>query len=235
MIDVGVDVGGTFTDFTFFDRDSGELWVKKVPSTPSDVAAAVLTGLDDIDLADVGNIIHGTTVALNSVIQRAGANMALITTRGFRDHIEIGDTLRYTGGLYDHRWVRTPPYPVPHERRFELDERTDGDGDVVRPVREAEVAALAEELRPLDLEAVAICFLNSYVNPTQRKPRRRMAGGASSGLRHLGVLGESRVPRVSALHHGGVQRLRHPDDRRLCRPSRNRRSPSAAISATCST
>ena len=72
MIDVGVDVGGTFTDFTFFDRESGDHWVKKVSSTPSDVAVAVLAGLEEIELSRVGNIIHGTTVALNSVIQRGG-------------------------------------------------------------------------------------------------------------------------------------------------------------------
>ncbi len=165
MIDVGVDVGGTFTDFTFFDRESGEHWVRKVPSTPSDVAAAVIAGLEDIDLSRAGNIIHGTTVALNSIIQRAGARMAILTTAGFRDHVEIGDTLRYTGGLYDHQWVRTPPYPIPHKRRFEVDERTSGDGAIVRPVRESEIEDLARQLEQLGVEAVAICYLNSYLNP----------------------------------------------------------------------
>lgn len=169
MIDVGVDVGGTFTDFTFFDRESGEHWVKKVPSTPSDVAAAVLTGLEDIDLGRVGNIIHGTTVALNSVIQREGARTALVTTQGFRDHIEIGDTLRYTGGLYDHRWVRTPPYPVPHQRRFEVTERTSGDGEVLVSPEEGQLTAIAEQLAADGVEAVAVCFLNSYMNPANER------------------------------------------------------------------
>ena len=165
MIDVGVDVGGTFTDFTFFDRESGDHWVKKVSSTPSDVAAAVLAGLEDVELSRVGNIIHGTTVALNSVIQRGGAKTAIVTTKGFRDHIEIGDTLRYTGGTYDHRWVRTPPYPVPHDQRFTIDERTSGDGEVLVAVNESEVERLAETLAELGVEAVAVCFLNSYMNP----------------------------------------------------------------------
>ncbi|MBJ86941.1 MAG: hypothetical protein CL461_01745 [Acidimicrobiaceae bacterium] len=169
MIDVGVDVGGTFTDFTFFDRESGDHWVKKVSSTPSDVAAAVLAGLEDVELSRVGNIIHGTTVALNSVIQRAGAKTAIVTTKGFRDHIEIGDTLRYTGGIYDHRWVRTPPYPVPHEQRFTIDERTSGDGEVTVAVNDSEVEQLAETLAELEFEAVAVCFLNSYMNPENER------------------------------------------------------------------
>ena len=157
---VAVDVGGTFTDFTFFDRESGQHWVKKVPSTPSDVAAAVLTGLEDIELSRVGNIIHGTTVALNSVIQAAGANMACVTTAGFRDHIELGDPLRYPGGLYDHRWVRTPPYPIPHERRFEVAERGAGDGALIEPADEAQVEPLARDLDQAGVDAVPLRFLN---------------------------------------------------------------------------
>ncbi len=184
MIDVGVDVGGTFTDFTFFDRESGEHWVKKVSSTPSDVAAAVLAGLEDVELSRVGNIIHGTTVALNSVIQRAGAKTAIVTTKGFRDHIEIGDTLRYTGGIYDHRWVRTPPYPVPHEQRFTIDERTSGDGEVLVPVNESEVERLAETLADLEFEAVAVCFLNSYMNPENE---RRAADALSKHLPNVAI------------------------------------------------
>ena len=169
MIDVGVDVGGTFTDFTFFDRDSGDHWVKKVPSTPSDIAEAVLEGLKEVDLSQVGNIVHGTTVALNSVIQRVGAKTALLTTPGFRDHIEIGDTLRYTGGLYDHQWVRTPPYPVPHSQRFEVQERTSGDGKVEVSVSEENIKEVAQTLQDLEIEAVSICFLNSYLNPENEK------------------------------------------------------------------
>lgn len=163
VLEIGVDVGGTFTDFTFFDHDAGRLWVKKVSSTPEDVAQGVLNGLAEEDLERVQSILHGTTVAINAVLQAKGAKTAILTTAGFQDHIEIGDTLRYTGGLFDHKWVRTRP-PVPHSLRFTVNERTAPDGRIDIPVSEEELEKILERLKEENVESLAVCFLNSYVN-----------------------------------------------------------------------
>src|ERR1700761_3743662 len=118
-MNIGIDVGGTFTDFVFLSDDDGSVRVKKVPTDPSDLPGTVLRGLEDIALGEATSIVHGTTVAINAILQETGAKTAILVTSGFRDQIEIGDTLRYTGGLFDHKWSRTRPYPVPHDRRFE--------------------------------------------------------------------------------------------------------------------
>jgi N-methylhydantoinase A len=162
MIDIGIDVGGTFTDFVFLSGDGGGVRVNKVPTDPDDLPGTVLRGLEEIDLAEVGSIVHGTTVAINAVLQHKGAATAIVTTAGFRDHIEIGDTLRYTGGLFDHKWTRTRPYPVPHDRRFEVKERVSPAGQVEIAPDEQDLSAIADELERTGVEAVAVCFLNSY-------------------------------------------------------------------------
>ena len=163
MIDIGIDIGGTFTDFVFLHED-GHGAVSKVPTTPDDLAGAVMRGLEHVDLREVSSIVHGTTAALNAILQSRGAETAIVTTRGFRDQIEIGDTRRYTGGLFDHRWVRTRPYPVPHSRRFEVTERMSPVGEVDIAPDPADVAAVAEALERAGVEAVAICLVNSYTN-----------------------------------------------------------------------
>lgn len=163
MIDIGIDVGGTFTDFVFLSEEQKDaVRVNKVQTNPDDLPGTVLKGLEGIDLADVSSIVHGTTVAINAVLQQRGATTAILTTAGFRDHIEIGDTLRYTGGLFDHKWTRTRPYPVPHERRFEIKERVSPQGEVELPPDEGDLDSIVEALQQQGVEAVAICFLNSY-------------------------------------------------------------------------
>ena len=165
MLNIGIDVGGTFTDFVFIDDDGGGPRVNKVPTDPADLPGTVLKGLEGIDLGEVNSIVHGTTVAINAVLQEKGARTALLTTAGFRDHIEIGDTLRYTGGLFDHKWTRTRPYPVPHERRFTVAERVSPEGEVEVAVAAEELEQVASAMEAQEVEAVAVCFLNSYLNP----------------------------------------------------------------------
>ena len=99
MLTVGIDVGGTFTDFVFLDRVTKAVSWRKVPTTPDDPTPAVLAGLADA-VPRIERIVHGTTIGTNAILQRKGSTVALITTQGIRDQIEIGDTLRYTGGLY---------------------------------------------------------------------------------------------------------------------------------------
>jgi N-methylhydantoinase A len=165
MLNIGIDVGGTFTDFVFIDDGGGGPRVNKVPTDPADLPGTVLKGLEGVDLGEVDSIVHGTTVAINAVLQEKGARTALLTTTGFRDHIEIGDTLRYTGGLFDHKWTRTRPYPVPHERRFTVAERVSPEGEVEVAVSEEELEKAVKAMEAQDVEALAVCFLNSYLNP----------------------------------------------------------------------
>ena len=163
MFNVGIDVGGTFTDFVYLDNTTGELSWRKVPTTPDDLVQGVLDGLAD-SIPDLDRIIHGTTIATNAILQRRGATVALITTRGLRNQIEIGDTRRYTGGLHDHRWVREKPFMVPHALRFEVTERISHTGEIVEALNTNDLLPIIETLKAQAIKAVAVCFLNSYVN-----------------------------------------------------------------------
>lgn len=166
---IGIDIGGTFTDFVIYRHDTGELNYLKLPSTPENPAMAVLLGLerclDSSILADSkGNIsiLHGSTVATNALVERKGASMALITTSGFGDVLQIGRQNR--PALYDFSIDPLPPL-VPESLRFELDERIDKDGNVIQSLDPLQVSNLVERIKNLNLEAVAVCFLFSFVNP----------------------------------------------------------------------
>jgi N-methylhydantoinase A len=172
MYRIGFDVGGTFTDFTLHDTANGTLRHFKVPSTPGDPSEAIEAGLRTlletlrITPQDVSFVGHGTTVATNMVIERRGVPTGLITTRGFRDVLEIGRQLR--PHLYDYT-VRTPVPLVPRERRLEVNERLDAAGGELHPLNEAEVAAAIDALAAQGVEAIAICFLHSYLNDAHER------------------------------------------------------------------
>jgi N-methylhydantoinase A len=158
---IGVDVGGTFTDFVLYDAESGETRTAKVPSTPEDQSVGILEGLRKlgVPLGEVAGIAHGTTVATNALIERDGAKTAFLTTEGFRDTLEIRRTNRQE--LYDAHWV--PPSPlVPRRNRLEVRERLRWDGEVDTPLDEAQVEDIIETLEAREIEAVAICFLHAY-------------------------------------------------------------------------
>jgi N-methylhydantoinase A len=163
--DVGVDIGGTFTDLVFYERATGTLSVGKVPSTPEDPSVGLIAGLEGRELEQLNRFVHATTVVLNALLQRRGAEIAMVTTLGFRDHIEIGDTRRYTGGLFDHRWRREKPLALPHSHRFVVAERTLYDGNVAAKPDRAELEAVAKQISDAGVAAVAVCFINSYINP----------------------------------------------------------------------
>jgi len=162
---IGIDIGGTFTDFVLFDTESQSLQFFKVPSTrPADIG--VLKGLEKLsselgaDLNKISRIVHGSTVATNALIEKKWAKTALITTQGFRDVLEIGRQQR--DSLYDFNVDRAEPI-VPRERRYEVSERVDAMGNVLTPLDESAVSALIPKLK--GCEAVAISFLFSYLNP----------------------------------------------------------------------
>jgi N-methylhydantoinase A len=160
---VGVDTGGTFTDLVAIG-EHGTRKSAKVPSTPPDFEAGIFDGLErlGIDPADVSLIVHGTTITTNAVVTKSGAKTALLTTKGFRDVLEIRRANRED--LYDILW--DPPAPlVPRFNRLEVTERVNYAGEVLTSVDEEEVRRLADVLRKRGVESVAICFLHSYMNP----------------------------------------------------------------------
>lgn len=163
---VGVDVGGTFTDLLVFDEVEGRLLSAKVPSLPGAQWQGVLNALSEleIDFDAVRAFVHGTTIATNALLERKGAKTALVTTNGFRDVLEIGKGRRLTGGLFDTAWQRPKPL-VPRDLRHELAERTAADGAILSPAPDDEVESLIAVLRQQGAEAIAVAFVNSYLNP----------------------------------------------------------------------
>ncbi len=164
---VGVDIGGTFTDIVAA-RPDGRLHVAKVSSTTHDPERAVVDGLAAL-LARAGiapdqvvDVVHGSTVASNAILQKSGARTGLITTRGFRDVLEIG-RIR-TPEMFDLTWTKPEPL-VPRRLRLEVDERIGADGAIVRPLDPDSVVGAVERLVGKGIESLAIAFINSYANP----------------------------------------------------------------------
>lgn len=165
---IGIDVGGTFTDGIFLDPVTGKTIVKKVHSTPHNLREGVMNAIaqSGYDLSAVDLFMHGTTIATNAVIEKKGSKVALITTRGFRDVLKIRRTTR--GRLYDLQWDQ-PDELVERRYRLELDERIDSMGNVIRSVDKSELLSLVEGMTSEGIEAVAICFINSYINPSHEE------------------------------------------------------------------
>lgn len=168
MYRIGVDVGGTFTDFTLLDDASGEVHFFKTSSTPHDPSEAIENGLRamlgelEFDPGSVTYLAHGTTVATNIVIERRGAKTGLVTTKGFRDVLELGRQARPS--IYDYR-VEKPPVLIPRDRRVEVVERIGPDGEVLTELDEASLREAVSKLAATGVESVAICFLHSYRRP----------------------------------------------------------------------
>lgn len=173
---LGADTGGTFTDLVLYER--GTIRVHKVPSTPDDPSRAVLAGIEALGAKADAEIRHGSTVGTNALLERKGARTALITTRGFRDVIEIGRQTRPS--LYDID-VERPPAIVARRHRYDVAERVTVGGEVLEILDEAELPRLAERLRKAGIESVAIGLLFSFANP--RHERRIARVLRAEGLR----------------------------------------------------
>jgi N-methylhydantoinase A len=179
---VGVDTGGTFTDFVF--HEGGRARVFKLPSTPDDPARAIVEGLRRV-AAETGaalrelEVVHGTTVGTNALLERKGARAALVTTAGFEDVLVIGRQAR--GSLYDLNWARPAPL-VPDELRFGVRERVGAGGEVLEELTEREVAALVKRLKRARAESVAVCLLFSFADPRHERLIERAVGEALPGV-----------------------------------------------------
>ncbi len=165
---VAVDVGGTFTDVCIMDEDTGEIRIEKTPSTPDDPMRAIMTGVGDANviLADVTMFSHGTTVATNALITRKLPRTAMVCTEGFRDVVEIRRSNKED--LWDTYKDVTKPY-IPRRDRLTVKERIDAAGKVLTELDEQEARKVAAILKKRDVKAIAVCFINSYVNGQNEK------------------------------------------------------------------
>ena len=175
---IAIDIGGTFTDVTLLDRESGQIWNAKTPSTPADPSAAFMTGISEATglarLAPeaLAHVFHGTTVATNLILEGKGAKAALLTTEGFKHVLEIGrhDVPR-KANLYT--WVK-PRRPVPPERIYEVAGRLDPAGAEIVKLDEAAVRTAAHAIKADGVSAVAICFLHAYADGRHERRAREI-------------------------------------------------------------
>jgi N-methylhydantoinase A/oxoprolinase/acetone carboxylase beta subunit len=174
---IGIDVGGTFTDFVLLEDASGRTSTYKCLTTPRDPSDAMEQGLRALAaqvpgcIGQLEEVIHGTTLVINAIIERNGARTGLITTRGFRDVLELGREIRYAA--YD-AFAQMPEPLVPRERRLEVDERLRADGSVLAPLDEAQAREAVREMQRLGVESVAVCLLNSFENPAHELALKRL-------------------------------------------------------------
>jgi N-methylhydantoinase A len=177
---VGIDIGGTFTDFVYYLRESKKIEFWKELTTPDDPVAAVIAGLKRVqNLTAADKIRLGTTIATNALVTRRGAKVGYVATRGFRDipFIQRGDRRSH----YDISWIKAKPF-VQRRYCYELNERLSAKGEVVVPLDEAEVRELARTVKMESIEAVAICFLFSYMNPAHEIRAREIIAEEIPGI-----------------------------------------------------
>src|SRR5205809_1928486 len=181
---VGVDIGGTFTDIVLLDAD-GRLHTKKVSSSVDDYARAIVEGVGEVFRetglvgADVAEVLHGTTVASNAILELRGAKTGLITTKGFRDILEIR-RLRMPR-LYDLTWEKPAPL-VERYLRVEVQERINARGEVQAPLDPVDVERVLDRLLGEGIEALAVCLLNSYANPVHEERIKEIVARRAPGL-----------------------------------------------------
>ena len=207
---MGVDVGGTFTDVVLPAAD-GSLHALKLLSSPDDYGRAIVAGVKEllesagVDAAAVDELVHGTTVATNAVLEGTGAPTGLLTTRGFRDVLEIR-RIRIPV-QYDFAWEKPRPL-VARERRLEVDERINARGEVERTLDPQQVRRTVEQLLERGAEALAVCLLNSYANPVHEREIGALLDRHFPAIPH--TLSTDVVPgdrRVRAHQHHRHQRL----------------------------
>lgn len=169
---LGCDIGGTFTDFVLLDDHTGEIKINKCLTTPHDPSDAVEQGIRGLGIQTpgfvekLGEVIHGTTLVINAIIERKGARTGLITTRGFRDVLELGREIRYAP--YD-IFAEFPEPLISRRYRLEVDERIRSDGTVLNPLDPEEAARVVDRLVEMGVESISVCLVNSFENPVHER------------------------------------------------------------------
>ncbi len=182
---LGCDIGGTFTDFVLLNDETGEIRINKCLTTPSDPSDAVEQGVRELErkvpdlTGKLDEVIHGTTLVINAIIERKGAPTGLITTKGFRDVLELGREIRYAP--YD-IFAEFPEPLIPRRRRLEVDERLRSDGTVLKDLDPNEARAVVRRLLDMKVESVAVCLLNSFENPAHEMIIKQILEEEAPGL-----------------------------------------------------
>ncbi|MDD5206524.1 MAG: hydantoinase/oxoprolinase family protein, partial [Desulfobacterales bacterium] len=182
---LGCDIGGTFTDFVLLNDRTGEISINKCLTTPRDPSDAVEQGIRELEeqvpgfVRKLDEVIHGTTLVINSIIERKGARTGLITTRGFRDVLELGREIRYAP--YD-IFAEFPKPLVPRILRVEVDERVRSDGTVLKKLDPENARTAILSLLEKGVESIAVCLLNSFENPSHELMLKEMIEKESDGV-----------------------------------------------------
>lgn len=182
---LGVDIGGTFTDFAVVDDASGAVSVNKCLTTPHDPSEAIMNGMEallareGISASQIDVLVQGTTLATNALIERKGAKTGLITTQGFRDILEMRKETRYD--LYD-LFIELPEPVVPRPLRLGVRERVNKDGEIVTELDQTQLLEIVDQLVEAGVESVAVCFLHSYANPHNEKLAGEIIDKRAPGL-----------------------------------------------------
>ena len=221
---IAIDIGGTFTDATLIDEETGRVSIAKVSTTPSDPSIGFMNAVDRalsegaVSAAAVGSVVHATTVATNAIIEGKIARSGFITTDGFRDLLEIARQVRPT--LYDPQFEKTRPL-IPRDRAVGVVERLGPKGEVLLPLDEGSVRDAAALMRREGVESIAVCLLHSYVNPEHERRIGEILAEELPGRPGLALgRGRARVPRVPARQHDRDQRGDPPGRRALPRADR---------------
>jgi len=182
---LGCDIGGTFTDFVLLDDDTGEVHINKCLTTPQDPSDAVEQGVQELEhqapgfMSRLDEVIHGTTLVINAIIERKGARTGLITTRGFRDVLELGREIRYAP--YD-IFAEFPRPLIPRRLRLEVDERVRSDGTVLKPLDVEQARSVVRQLIAEGVESIAVCLLNSFEYPDHELMIKRLIIEEAPGI-----------------------------------------------------
>jgi len=182
---LGCDIGGTFTDFVLLHDQTGEIKTYKCLTTPRDPSDAVEHGIREMEKTTPGfveqmdEVIHGTTLVINSIIERKGAKTGLITTKGFRDVLEIGRSIRYS--TYD-VFAEFPNPLIPRHLRFEVDERIRSDGSILKPLGPEEATRVVRTLLKKGVESIAVCLINSFENPAHERMLKEIIEKEAPGI-----------------------------------------------------
>ncbi|MHB8828711.1 MAG: hydantoinase/oxoprolinase family protein [Syntrophales bacterium] len=182
---LGCDIGGTFTDFVLLNDQTGEIRTGKCLTTPGDPSDAVEEGIRELEktapdfVGRLDELIHGTTLVINSIIERKGARTGLITTRGFRDILEIGREMRYAP--YD-VFAEFPLPLIPRRYRFEVNERIRSDGSILKALDQEEARQTVRTLVKLGIESIAVCLINSFENPVHELMLEEIIASEAPGM-----------------------------------------------------